>query len=123
MKSLPARAEGYPWTLVYSSDKHGFSLKTLYRSMSMIDSPILLIIKDTNNQVIVTSRYYIRQSEDFIQQYHHSLKSVVELYLLLDNVSQAKEIIFSFGTYAFPSYDQKELRKKLLEISSFSYSV
>ena len=50
-KELPPRAEGYPWSLVYSSDKNGFSLKTLYRSMGDIDSPILLTIKDTHNQV------------------------------------------------------------------------
>ncbi len=48
---LPARAEGYPWTLVYSTDKHGFSLKTLYRAMGGCDSPILLSVKDTRNQV------------------------------------------------------------------------
>ncbi|ELU17867.1 hypothetical protein CAPTEDRAFT_218966 [Capitella teleta] len=48
---LPARAEGYPWNLVYSSDRHGFSLKTLYRNMNDIDSPILLVIKDTRDHV------------------------------------------------------------------------
>ena len=31
---LPPRAEGYPWVNIYSSDKHGFSLATLYRKMS-----------------------------------------------------------------------------------------
>ncbi len=54
IKNLPARAEGYSWTLVYSSDKNGFSLKTLYRSMCDIDSPILLVIKETRNQVTVS---------------------------------------------------------------------
>jgi hypothetical protein len=28
---LPPRAEGYPWVNIYSSEKHGFSLSTLYR--------------------------------------------------------------------------------------------
>ena len=50
-KNLPPRSEGYPWTLVYSSDLHGFSLKTLYRSMQNIDSQILLILRDTRHTV------------------------------------------------------------------------
>ena len=29
---LPPRAEGYPWVQIYNSEKHGFSLATLYRS-------------------------------------------------------------------------------------------
>ncbi len=48
---LPPRAEGYPWRLVYSSESHGFSLRTLYRSMHRIDSPILLIIQETRGHV------------------------------------------------------------------------
>ena len=50
-KHLPPRCVGYPWTLVYSSDRNGFSLQSLYRSMTSVDSPVLLAIKDTNNQV------------------------------------------------------------------------
>jgi hypothetical protein len=46
-KHLPARAEGYSWTLIYSSSTHGFSLKTLYREMIKYETPILLIIEDT----------------------------------------------------------------------------
>ncbi|KAH9420393.1 hypothetical protein DERP_014012 [Dermatophagoides pteronyssinus] len=48
MKHLPARAEGYAWTLIYSTAQHGFSLNTLYRDMKHFDSPVLLIIEDTN---------------------------------------------------------------------------
>ncbi|KAH7636295.1 tbc and lysm domain containing protein [Dermatophagoides farinae] len=48
MKHLPARAEGYAWTLIYSTSQHGFSLNTLYRDMKHFDSPVLLIIEDTN---------------------------------------------------------------------------
>ncbi|VDL69837.1 unnamed protein product [Nippostrongylus brasiliensis] len=31
MEILPPRAEGYPWVSIYNSEKHGFSLTTLYR--------------------------------------------------------------------------------------------
>ena len=48
---MPARAEGYSWSLIYSTAKHGFSLKTLYREMAKIDTPILLVIQDTNGSV------------------------------------------------------------------------
>ncbi|XP_052271242.1 oxidation resistance protein 1-like isoform X3 [Dreissena polymorpha] len=48
---MPGRTIGYNWTLIYSTDKHGFSLHTLYRFMAGLDSPILLIVKDTNNVV------------------------------------------------------------------------
>ena len=50
-KELLPRAVGYPWSLVYSSDKHGFSLKTMYRNMRTTDSPVMLAIKDTDGQV------------------------------------------------------------------------
>ena len=46
-KHLPARAEGYSWTLIYSSSKHGFSLKTMYREMLKYETPVLLVIEDT----------------------------------------------------------------------------
>ncbi|RWS29774.1 TLD domain-containing protein 2-like isoform X17, partial [Leptotrombidium deliense] len=46
-RHLPARAEGYAWTLIYSTSKHGFSLNTLYREMTKYESPVLLIIQDT----------------------------------------------------------------------------
>ncbi|KAJ8322197.1 hypothetical protein KUTeg_000668 [Tegillarca granosa] len=48
---MPARTIGYPWTLIYSTEKHGFSLKTMYRDMVGIDSPILLVVKDTMDNV------------------------------------------------------------------------
>ncbi|KAF7247008.1 Oxidation resistance protein 1 [Varanus komodoensis] len=50
-KHLPPRTIGYPWTLVYSTAKHGMSLKTLYRTMMGLDTPVLMVIKDSDGQV------------------------------------------------------------------------
>lgn len=43
--------QGYPWRLAYSTVKHGTSLKTLYRSLQDVDSPVLLVVKDMDSQV------------------------------------------------------------------------
>ncbi|XP_040285034.1 nuclear receptor coactivator 7 isoform X2 [Bufo bufo] len=48
---LPARVQGYPWHLVYSTHQHGTSLKTLYRNVCSVDRPVLLVVKDMDNQV------------------------------------------------------------------------
>lgn len=48
---MPARTQGYPWQLVYSTAVHGSSLKTLYRKMAGLDSPVLLVIKDLHKKV------------------------------------------------------------------------
>ncbi|XP_074541259.1 nuclear receptor coactivator 7 [Halichoeres trimaculatus] len=48
---LPARVQGYPWRLAYSTVRHGTSLKTLYRSLIDVDSPVLLVIKDMDSQI------------------------------------------------------------------------
>ncbi|XP_014223381.1 TLD domain-containing protein 2 isoform X8 [Trichogramma pretiosum] len=50
-RHLPARAEGYLWTLVFSTSQHGFSLNSMYRKMQKIESPILLVIEDTQGNV------------------------------------------------------------------------
>ncbi|XP_006076869.1 oxidation resistance protein 1 isoform X12 [Bubalus kerabau] len=50
-KHLPPRTIGYPWTLVYGTRKHGTSLKTLYRTMTGLDTPVLMVIKDSDWQV------------------------------------------------------------------------
>ncbi|CAH2285721.1 oxidation resistance 1 isoform X1 [Pelobates cultripes] len=50
-KHLPPRTIGYPWTLVYSTAKHGMSIKTLYRTMLGLDTPVLMVIKDSDAQV------------------------------------------------------------------------
>ncbi|XP_039660619.1 nuclear receptor coactivator 7 isoform X2 [Perca fluviatilis] len=48
---MPARTQGYPWQLVYSTSIHGSSLKTIYRNTTSLDSPVLLVIKDMHNKV------------------------------------------------------------------------
>lgn len=48
---LPARAEGYAWTLAFTTSHMGFSLKSLYRSLSKYEGPVLLIVKDTEHVV------------------------------------------------------------------------
>ena len=49
---LPARAVGYPWSLVFSTEENGFSLNSLYRKMSATpQGPVLMFIKDTNEKV------------------------------------------------------------------------
>ncbi|XP_017753691.1 PREDICTED: nuclear receptor coactivator 7 isoform X8 [Eufriesea mexicana] len=50
-RHLPARAEGYLWTVVFSTSQHGFSLNSMYRKMAKIESPILLVIEDTEGNV------------------------------------------------------------------------
>ncbi|XP_033495731.1 TLD domain-containing protein 2 isoform X1 [Epinephelus lanceolatus] len=48
---MPARTHGCPWQLVYSTAVHGSSLRTLYRNMAELDSPVLLVIKDMHKKV------------------------------------------------------------------------
>lgn len=49
-KHLPPRTIGYPWTLAFGTAKHGMSIKTLYRAMQGQDSPVLMVIKDSDGQ-------------------------------------------------------------------------
>ena len=57
-RRLPARVQGYPWRLVYSTLEHGTSLKTLYRKSASLDSPVLLVIKDMDNQVRLVPLFF-----------------------------------------------------------------
>lgn len=54
-RHLPARAEGYPWTLAFSTSRDGFSLNSLYRKMGRLESPVLMVIEDTDNNVSIQS--------------------------------------------------------------------
>lgn len=63
---LPARVQGYPWRLAYSTVKHGTSIKTLYRSLVDVDSPVLLVIKDMDHQIFgAFSTHPFRVTEHF----------------------------------------------------------
>lgn len=50
-KHLPPRTIGYPWTLAFSTTKHGMSIKSLYRAMQGQDTPVVMVIKDSNGQL------------------------------------------------------------------------
>ncbi|XP_016378555.1 oxidation resistance protein 1-like isoform X2 [Sinocyclocheilus rhinocerous] len=50
-KHLPPRTIGYPWSLAFSTSKHGMSIKSLYRAMQGQDSPVLMVIKDSDGQL------------------------------------------------------------------------
>ncbi|XP_015228835.1 PREDICTED: nuclear receptor coactivator 7-like isoform X1 [Cyprinodon variegatus] len=63
---LPARVQGYLWRLAYSTEKNGTSLKTLYRNLADVDSPVLLVIKDMDQQIFgAFSTHPFRVSEHF----------------------------------------------------------
>ncbi|XP_062858017.1 nuclear receptor coactivator 7 isoform X2 [Trichomycterus rosablanca] len=79
---LPARVQGYPWRLAYSTVVHGTSLKTLYRNLMDLDCPVLLVIKDMDNQVFgafsthpfkVTEHYY-GTGESFLYTFSPEIK-------------------------------------------------
>uniref|UniRef100_A0A8C4SW85 TLDc domain-containing protein n=1 Tax=Erpetoichthys calabaricus TaxID=27687 RepID=A0A8C4SW85_ERPCA len=50
-KHLPPRTVGYLWTLTFSASKHGMSIKTLYRAMADQNSPVLMVIKNSNGEI------------------------------------------------------------------------
>eukprot|EP00092_Neocalanus_flemingeri_P002444 GFUD01002614.1.p1 GENE.GFUD01002614.1~~GFUD01002614.1.p1 ORF type:complete len:577 (+),score=93.61 GFUD01002614.1:160-1890(+) len=50
-RHLPPRVQGYKWHLLFSTAKDGFSLHSLYRKSAHVDSPVLMIIQDTNHAV------------------------------------------------------------------------
>lgn len=63
---LPARAEGYAWTLAFTTTTMGFSLKSLYRSLSKYEGPVLLIIRDNQDAIFgAFSSCSLNPSESF----------------------------------------------------------
>ncbi|XP_023932512.1 oxidation resistance protein 1 [Lingula anatina] len=82
-KKLPPRAEGYPWTQVYSTEQHGFSLHTLYRLMQGLDNPVMIVIKDTDEQIfgaltsdpIKVSDHFYGTGETFLFTFYEEFKT------------------------------------------------
>ncbi|XP_022110273.1 nuclear receptor coactivator 7-like isoform X2 [Acanthaster planci] len=65
-KQLPARTEGYSWKNIYSTAEHGYSLRNLYRCMSGIDSPVLMVIRDSSGMIFgALSPCAVRVSEHY----------------------------------------------------------
>ena len=59
--NLIPRAIGYDWILSFSTEKNGFSLASLYRSLANVESPCLFVIKDKHHNVfgaMTVSRVY-----------------------------------------------------------------
>ncbi|XP_061700425.1 oxidation resistance protein 1 isoform X2 [Syngnathoides biaculeatus] len=50
-KELPPKTVGHTWQLAYSTSLHGSSLRSLYRKVSATDSPALVVIKDSLDEV------------------------------------------------------------------------
>ncbi|XP_036397379.1 oxidation resistance protein 1 isoform X2 [Megalops cyprinoides] len=63
---LPPRTVGHAWHLSYSTSRHGSSLKSLYRKLAGTESPVLIVIKDSQGQVFGSFLSHpLRPSETF----------------------------------------------------------
>ncbi|XP_064081814.1 oxidation resistance protein 1-like isoform X7 [Macrobrachium nipponense] len=77
-KKLPVRCQGYSWKLVFSTAQHGFSLNSLYRKMTDVDSAVLVFIQDTNQNVfgalvscsLHVSELFYGTGESFLFSFH-----------------------------------------------------
>ena len=50
-RHLPPRLQGYEWQRMFCTEQDGFSLANLYRRAAATDSPVLLVIQDTEHAV------------------------------------------------------------------------
>ena len=50
-RHIPPRIQGHTWTLTFSTASHGFSLSSLYRACARVDTPVLIIVQDTDHAV------------------------------------------------------------------------
>uniref|UniRef100_A0A3B5QH11 Si:ch211-15d5.11 n=1 Tax=Xiphophorus maculatus TaxID=8083 RepID=A0A3B5QH11_XIPMA len=82
-KELPARTVGRAWQLAYSTSRHGASLKCLYRKLSSTDSPVLIVIKDSLDELfgaflsdpLKPSETFYGTGETFLFMLHPRFKS------------------------------------------------
>ncbi|XP_037083133.1 oxidation resistance protein 1-like isoform X2 [Pollicipes pollicipes] len=82
-KKLPPRVEGHPWSLIFSSSEHGFSLKSLYRKTSAYECPMILFVQDTNDHVfgalcsttIHMSEHYYGTGETFLFTFYEQFRT------------------------------------------------
>ncbi|XP_037079440.1 TLD domain-containing protein 2-like [Pollicipes pollicipes] len=67
-KLLPARVEGHPWNLLFSTSEHGFSLKSLYRRAAEHECPMVFgaVISDP----IRMDPHYYGTGESFLFTFH-----------------------------------------------------
>ncbi|CAB1321223.1 unnamed protein product, partial [Coregonus sp. 'balchen'] len=65
-KNLPPRTIGYHWSLAFSTNKHGMSIKTLYRAMQGLDTPVLMVIKDSDGHPFKVSDSFYGTGETFL---------------------------------------------------------
>lgn len=77
-KKLPVRCQGYSWKLVFSTAQHGFSLNSLYRKMTDVESAVMVFIQDTNQNVfgalvscsLHVSELFYGTGESFLFSFH-----------------------------------------------------
>ncbi|XP_057861094.2 uncharacterized protein LOC131069594 isoform X4 [Cryptomeria japonica] len=49
---LPTLVQGLSWVLLYSTRRHGFSLRTLYRRSTFCPGPCLLVARDAEGTIL-----------------------------------------------------------------------
>lgn len=80
--NLIPRAMGYTWLRSFSTDEQGFSLKHLYRQLSEVETPCLIIVQDTCRNIfgvmtdskLYPSEHYYGTGECFLFSFYPSFK-------------------------------------------------
>ncbi|CAF0703097.1 unnamed protein product [Brachionus calyciflorus] len=80
--NLIPRAVGYDWILSFSTELHGFSLGTMYRQLSEVEGPCLIVVLDSNQNIfgamssckLYPSEHYYGTGESFLFSFTPSFK-------------------------------------------------